>query len=85
MPIYHFICSDQIHYFKELDFSYFNAEIFINTIKNYKRYTIGEWEIFLKFAKAFGCFSDEKVLDKSGRETNITLGQKATKCIKGYV
>lgn len=33
---------------------------------------------FFKFAKALGCFSREKMLDKSGKETQTLLGQKAT-------
>lgn len=33
---------------------------------------------FFKFAEALGCFSNEKVLDKNGKETNVILAQKAS-------
>lgn len=33
---------------------------------------------FFKFAEALGCFSNEKVLDKNGKETNVVLAQKAS-------
>ncbi len=33
---------------------------------------------FFKFAQALGCFSDEKILNKNGKETNVILAQKAS-------
>lgn len=33
---------------------------------------------FFKFAGALGCFSEEKILDKKGKETQVTLAQKAS-------
>lgn len=33
---------------------------------------------FYKFAKIFGCFSTQKLLDKDGKETSVTMAQKAS-------
>lgn len=62
---------------KESDFRYFKSE-FPDIDKELSKYSIEEQANFFKFAKAIGCFSKEKVLDKDNKETKTVLGQKAS-------
>jgi hypothetical protein len=59
------------------DFRFFKNEIpeINNMIQNFPD---EEKLDFYKFARALGCFSTEKILDKNGRETAVPLAQKAS-------
>ena len=62
---------------KECDFRFFNNEI--NSYKNeFDIHSNTYTHNFYNFAYYLGCFSRSKVLDKSGKETNVLLGQKAS-------
>ena len=40
---------------------------------------------FYKFAKILGCFSTKKILDKKGKETSVTMSQKASSVLAKIV
>ena len=61
-----------------LDFKFINNELPVKVMDDLFECEHEEVRDFLKFAKALGCFSKEKMLDESGRETEIFLGQKAS-------
>ena len=85
VPIRYFMSDGEINELKDLNFNFFNEEINANTVENYKRCSIEEWRDFIKFAKIFGCFSDKKIHDKSGKETSVIIGQKATMALRDMI
>ena len=64
-------------FFEGKDFRFFRNEIpeLNDMLKNY---TDEEQSALYKFANALGCFSNKKMFDNQGKETEIILGQKAT-------
>lgn len=85
LPIETFFTEEEKKFFKGLNFSYFNEEININSIGDLRNYSLEEWHDFIKFAKVLGCFSDEKMLDKKGKETQAIVGQKATTTLRDMI
>lgn len=85
LPIGTFFTEAEKELFEGLNFSYFNEEINVNSIANLRNYSSEEWKNFIKFAKALGCFSDDKMLDKNGKETQVIVGQKATTTLRDMI
>lgn len=85
LPIRSFLSDGETNELKDANFSFFNEEVNANTVENYKRCTLEEWRDFIKFAKVFGCFSNKKMHDKNGQETNTILGQKATMILRDMI
>ena len=59
------------------DFRAFNSNI-QNLKELLSKYPAEEQMDFFKFAVSLGCFSTEKIVDKNGKETEVTVGQKAS-------
>lgn len=59
------------------DFRFFKSE-FPDINKKISKCSMEEQASFFKFAKAIGCFSKKRVLDKNNKETETILAQKAS-------
>ena len=64
-------------FFKNTDFRAFNSNI-PNLKGLLSKHSEEEQLNFFKFAVCLGCFSKEKILDKNLKETEVTVGQKAS-------
>lgn len=70
------INSDQFEQFANADFNFFKNE-FIKSIDFLKSMSDWDRKGFYMFANAFGCFSDKKIVDSFGNETDVLLSHKA--------
>ena len=69
--------KNAIDFIRNADFKTFNSNI--PNLKELLESCPEEEQLdFFKFAVALGCFSKEKLLDKNGKETESTVGQKAS-------
>ena len=69
--------NNLINFLKNSDFKNFNSNI-QNLQKLLQNEPKEEKLNFFKFAVSLGCFSNEKILDKNGKETQTTVSQKAS-------
>lgn len=79
------IQSGKLEELKNKNFKFLGAELQDVRIRLVAQPNFYEGLAFMKFANALGCFSNEKILDKEGRETQAILAQKASSLFASIV
>ena len=70
--------------FANADFGYFKNE-FESILKDVDKMMCIDKDDFYRFVMAFGCFSDKKIVDNTGKETEVLLSHKACSLLSSLI